>query len=131
VPRHLGKSPSTPPCPGISWNCLGRGRQDLVARDAADEPRHRSRSAHGHLHTRVQRVLDWVGQAKMVVGQASSARPMGRSRPSTVWQCFFLFFIFDYSSRNWYKFKKCVENAIRLKKYETNFYRIITSRFWF
>jgi hypothetical protein len=34
VPCCLDKSPATPPCPVVSGKCPGRGRQDLIARDA-------------------------------------------------------------------------------------------------
>jgi hypothetical protein len=88
VPRRLGKSSTTPLCRVVFGKCPRSGRQDLVAQDTT--------------HCAVG-----------LVGQASSADPVGRIRSSTVWWCFF---IFVYNSRKPCKVLKYVENIILLRK---------------
>jgi hypothetical protein len=112
VPRHLSKSLATPPCRAVSGKCPGRGRQDLIARDATGEPReprHRGRSARGHSRTHTSRHrLGRPGQNGRGPGQECQARGMNRAQYCAA--VFFWFFIFIYNSRKSCKVLKYVEN---------------------
>jgi hypothetical protein len=61
-----------------------------------------------------------ASRPKQLAVWANSAGIVGQSRPSTV-PPFFLIFNFFYIFRKSCKIKKCVENTIRLEKYEINF----------
>jgi hypothetical protein len=63
----------------------------------------------------------------MVLGQAE---PRGRGLKRGPALCTrFSVFLFSFKIPEFIKVLKCVENRIKLEKYETNFYRIILSRY--
>jgi hypothetical protein len=103
-----------PPCSATSPRCPSRGGEDLVDREAVSEPRgdHAPRRA--------------GERATSAAGLGQQAEAVGRSRPATV-RGFFIF-VFFYISKNSYKLQKCIENIIKLKKYEVNFYRMLKTR---
>jgi hypothetical protein len=113
-------APRYPPCVVITTQFPVRGRQDLVARDAAGElhePRHCAAAARGHRPTRTEPgAAPWAMWAILASGSSRPCWASGRKRLSTVRPSFLIFWFSVIFPEKTHKVLKCVANTIWPRK---------------
>jgi hypothetical protein len=133
VPQRHGESPPPRHCP-TCFPCLPSDHCGDPT--SVRPPQHRRLLRHLHRPVRGDhgvgaRRIAQLGRPRLIwpLGQAGATRPWANFRPCTVNQFLISGILFPIKiSRILFKFLKFIENEIKLRKYEINFFRIIWSR---